>query len=93
MPKSHIHKLKRVTLGTDYEVYRCMVTGCTTYYATTMSVGLITQCWSCLKPFEFSGRNLRQVKPKCLDCSGKQKETRESRAADSLLERLRGIKL
>lgn len=94
MPKHHTHKLKRVTLGSgSYEVYRCMQTGCTTYYPLAMVPGQLSQCWSCSKVFEFKGTNLRQVKPKCYDCTGKKKVGRVAVAAESLLDRLRGDKL
>lgn len=95
----HTHKLKRVVLGKNkkdgYEVYRCMMTNCTSYFTPAMTVGLISTCWSCLKPFEFRGSNLRQVKPKCMACTGTGFKKQESvvKAADELMARLRGVKL
>jgi hypothetical protein len=33
-------------------------------------VGMMVTCWNCLQEFTFTTRNLRQVKPKCAECSG-----------------------
>lgn len=95
--KNHLHKLKRVVLGKDktkgYEVYRCIRPGCTTYYPIAMVEGMISQCYSCLEPFTFAKSNLRQVKPKCKDCTGRGEKRDEKVvvATDAILRGL-GIK-
>lgn len=94
----HVHKVQRVVLGKGkkegYEVYRC-VNNCTSYFPLALIVGLVVQCWACLSEFEFTKRNLRQVKPKCRACSGRKEVEPEKEkvkeATDNILERL-GLK-
>lgn len=70
--RTHAHKVQRINLSTtgEYLVYKCRLSGCTSYYALPVVVGMNTVCWNCLQEFTFTGRNLRQVKPKCIECSG-----------------------
>lgn len=70
----HIHKYKRVKIGKnkDYEVYRCMVPGCSHYVQAELVENRETICWLCDKPFILAVHLLR-MKPICEPCRDMRK--------------------
>ncbi len=67
---SHVHKYKRDVLGKDYEIYRCVLPGCTHYIPASMIKGKFSICWRCGEPFVIK---LKHSKPHCDDCIEKKK--------------------
>jgi hypothetical protein len=68
MPR-HVHKYKRVKIGKkrDYEIYRCMIPGCTHYINAELIENRESICWLCDKVFVITP-HLYRIKPICEDC-------------------------
>lgn len=100
MPRcpGNIHRVKRINLNKEYQVYSCM-DGCPAYYPLKGLLGKTVRCWNCRDEFVFTKRNLSQAMPRCLkskcavpkgkhvEAAIKQKE-KVSSAAERILKRL-----
>lgn len=81
---NHIHKYYRVILkkrskgnvptGEDYVVYKCGLSGCGHYIARKLAVNRESICWECGEKFTLNLKALRLKKPRCPNCTNKNKE-------------------
>jgi hypothetical protein len=70
MKSEHVHKYKRVKLGSKgYTVYKCMKPGCTHYIRQELVTGMKTICWRCEQEQIMSPKMATQAKPHCLECT------------------------
>ena len=77
----HIHKYQKKDIGSNkkYEVYKCMIPGCSHYISLKQAEGKLAICHSCNDAFVItrstltgsSGKPL--AKPKCPDCINHKK--------------------
>ncbi len=71
--KTHLHKLKRINTAKKdnppFYVYKCV--RCTFFLQEKLCVGTETQCWRCNAKFNMESYNLRQARPRCRECGGK----------------------
>lgn len=73
MPKSHIHKYKRATLGMKkWKIYRCILPGCSHYIDATLIRNKISLCHRCNEPFIVENRLAELSEPHCFDCTEKR---------------------
>jgi hypothetical protein len=97
----HVHRVKRITIGKSYLVYKCM-DDCPSYYTPENMLGRTILCWACREEMKFSERNLRQTKPRCLNTkcilakspAAKAKlenKKKQGDVADNILKRLSGF--
>src|SRR5215203_2315190 len=86
----HLHKYKKVNIGTDgtvYYVYRCMVPTCTHYTPVHLAENKLCACNRCGDPMLFtkvvlngsSGKAM--TKPHCPDCVKPRKDKTKDVAA------------
>jgi formylmethanofuran dehydrogenase subunit E len=76
MPNEHIHKYKRVKLGTkqEYWVMQCQDSQCAHYFPMSSKlsaprlIGKMSRCNKCDEPFLMDRRSNRQAFPTCLGC-------------------------
>ena len=85
----HIHRYRRVNIGTngkEYFVMRCTKPMCKHYtaMATKLSapllMGNIAECNRCFERFILDKRSLRQASPCCADCVRKVKDPKVKEA-------------
>jgi hypothetical protein len=51
-----------------YEVFRCMIPGCTTYYPRELVIGQKSICWSCCEELILTSQNTTKKKPTHKEC-------------------------
>lgn len=68
---NHIHKYRRIKMGNDYEVYKCVLPGCPHYIRPELVVGRFSLCWGCDEQFTMSATSATRLKPKCQKCIDK----------------------
>lgn len=76
--KKHIHKLKRVNIGTkdkQYLVYRCTIIHCTAYFPPKLIEGKIVLCNRCNNPMVMNKLALELARPHCQDCVERKNKT------------------
>lgn len=88
--KGHVHKYKKVVLGKNYTVYKCVLPGCDHYISVALALGKIAECWRCGSPFTITADIIRKgrvvAKPHCKPCTKSKKEKTE--IIEKLLEML-----
>ena len=81
---NHIHKFRLVTLGGEkivridgkkklvktpgYEVFKCILPGCTSFFARDLALGLKTLCNNCNTEMTMMPYNLREARPHHREC-------------------------
>lgn len=79
MAKKHIHKLKRINIGTKsvpYKVYKCILASCSSYFPMKLIEGKIVLCNRCNEPMVMTKLAMTLALPHCLDCTeSTRKET------------------
>lgn len=81
---NHTHKYKRIeNKKTGTTIYRCDLINCTHYVTESLAWHRLTICFKCNQEFVLTKRKITQMKPKCLNCSGRKKENTE---VDKLME-------
>lgn len=88
--EKHIHKVIRVDFKTGYQAFKCTLPDCSFIIATGLFVSREGLCWVCNQPFNFLPRNIKQRRPKCLNCSQKwgRKENKVSKEELDAFENL-----
>lgn len=67
---NHLHKFKKVILGTNkFEVFRCLIPGCSYYINVDLAENAICQCNRCGDPMILDKTAMVRVKPHCIDCT------------------------
>jgi len=67
----HVHKYKKVTMGKNFVVYKCVLPGCTHYVRSELAVGRFSLCWMCEGQFVMTEISATRLKPKCQSCIDK----------------------
>lgn len=70
----HLHKYKRITLGKNYLVFKCVRPACTHYIPIKLAEGKLCECNRCGEPMILSKATMDLAKPHCIDCTKRKKE-------------------
>lgn len=82
----HLHRYKRITLGNDYKVYKCIKPGCTHYIAVYMSEGALCECNRCGEPMVITKAAMLLARPHCQNCTKKTKKQEQIQSIEAFLE-------
>lgn len=71
------HKYERVSAPSGYEIYKCMMPGCSHYLPfLALAIGRLSHCWSCDGEVELTQEMVNKwktVKPRCEKCKKERK--------------------
>lgn len=70
----HLHKYKRIKLGKDYLVFRCMSPACPHYINVKLAEGKLCECNRCGSPMIITKATMDLARPHCIDCTKRKKE-------------------
>lgn len=72
MTKNHNgpHKYVKVLLGRnqDYQLYKCIISGCTHNMQPALMLGLVASCYDCGEEFTVTSKTDLIEKLKCAEC-------------------------
>lgn len=77
--QKHIHKYKKIKLGKDYIVFRCLLPDCSHYIRRELAEGKVSICNRCNQPFIMTKNVVRKhAMPHCDDCVVRRDEQKIS---------------
>jgi|OpeIllAssembly_1097287.scaffolds.fasta_scaffold00281_7 hypothetical protein len=82
----HIHRYKRVVLGNNYKVYKCIKPGCTHYIAVHLVEGALCECNRCEEPMIMTKLAMTLARPHCQDCTKSTKKQQQIQSIEAFLE-------
>jgi len=86
--KSHIHRYRRITLGKNYKVFRCVKSGCSHYIPVTLVENAVCECNRCGDLMTMTKVAMTLARPHCPQCTKSKKAESISEIEKFLEEKL-----
>lgn len=73
----HLHKYKKVNLGNNYLVFKCIKPDCSHYIRMDLVEGKLCECNRCGEPMMMNKISMQLTKPHCTECTKRKAQTKE----------------